>query len=90
MVRRLSHQMSAVAPFLMPISASSLPRAILCLAMFERASSSACVLDIVTVSYLFAFQGTGPPYIMIIDPWDNFLVSGQSPNAASDAVNKEL
>ena len=58
-------------------------RAIVSFAVSLRASSSASVVEVVTVACRLAFQMTGPPNSWMRYPWDDFLVSGSSAKDAS-------
>ena len=49
----------------------------------NRANSSASILDVVTVSCLFALQAIGPPNSFIIYPYKLFLLTELSANNAS-------
>ena len=52
-------------------------------AVCNRANNSASVLDVVTVSYLFALQAIGPPNSFIMYPCELFLSTELFVNDAS-------
>ena len=58
------------------------------LATWERARSSASVVDVVTVSCLLALQATSPPKSLITYPWELFLSRVLSANDASLAISR--
>jgi hypothetical protein len=49
----------------------------------DRANNSASVLDVVTISYLFALYAIGPPNSFIMYPCELFLLTELSANNAS-------
>jgi hypothetical protein len=51
--------------------------------VYDRANSSASVLNVVTISYLFALQAIGPPNSFIMYPCELFLSTELSANDAS-------
>ncbi len=71
-----------------PNSVINLLRKIDSLAAWERASSSASVVEVITVGYLFARQPTNPPNSLSMKPCELFLSSVLSANEASEATKK--
>ena len=65
------------------IALSNLLMKIASFAVCDRANSLASILDVVTVSCLFALQAIGPPNSFIIYPCELFLSTELSANDAS-------
>ena len=65
------------------ITLSNLLIKIASFAIYNRANSSASILDIVTISCLFALQAIGPLNSFIIYPYELFLLTELSANNAS-------
>ena len=59
------------------------------LAIYERASNSASVEEVVTVSYLLALHATGPPNNFIMNPWELLRSILLSANDVSLAHTRE-
>ena len=65
------------------IALSNLLIKIASFAVYNRANSLASILDVVTISYLFALQAIGPPNSFIMYPCKLFLSTELSVNDAS-------
>ena len=72
MVWRLSYSITRGSSSLRDIALSSLDRYIASFAVCDRASSSASVDEVVTVSCLLALHATGPPNSFRIYPCELF------------------
>ena len=85
MVCRLSHRIAISCSRSSCIALKNLFHHITSLAAWERANSSASVLDVVTVFYLVERQSIGPLNSLNRYPSVLYLVTGSSAKAASPA-----